>query len=87
MKAGRRSTDKNYGHYERDGTSSGNRVATILESSPRLVSGTAEPHERGPAQHDLNSMVRVKQAMLTLLDSQLITVCADRSETLEDDVS
>ena len=70
-----------------DGTSLENRMATLLESSSRLVSGTAEPHEHEPAQDDLDSMARVKQAMRTLLDSELITVCADRFETLEDDVS
>ena len=62
-------------------------MATTLESSSRLLSGTAEPHEHGPAQDDLDSMARVKQAMRTLLDSKLITVCVDRFETLEDDVS
>ena len=70
-----------------DGTSLENRVVTTLESSSRLLSGTAEPHEHGPAQDDLDSMARVKQAMRTLLDSKLITVCVDRFETLEDDVS
>ena len=70
-----------------DGTSSDNRVATILASSSRLVSGAAEPHEHGPAQDEVDSMARVKQAMRTLLDSKLITVCTDRAETLEDDVS
>lgn len=70
-----------------DGTSPENRVGTILGSTSRRVSGTAESHEHGPAQDDLNSMARVKQAMRTLLDSQLITLCADRSATMEDDVS
>ena len=69
-----------------DGTSSENRVAIIPESS-RLVSGKVKTHEHGPAQNDLNSMARVKQAIGTLLDSNLITVSADRSATLEDDVS
>jgi hypothetical protein len=70
-----------------DGTSSGNCVATVPGSSSRLVSGTAAPHEHGPAQDDMDSMARVKQAMRTLLDNRLITVCADRAEALEDDVS
>ena len=69
-----------------DGTSSENRMATVLGSGPRLVSGPSEPQDHGPAQDNLDSMARVKQAMRTLLDCKLVTVCADRAETLEDDV-
>ena len=69
-----------------DGTSSETRVVTTPGSS-RLVSGATESHEQGPVQGDLDSMARVKQAMRTLLDSNLITASTDRSATLEDDVA
>lgn len=70
-----------------DGTCSDNRVATVPGSSSRLMYGTAAPDAHGHAEEDMDSMARVKQAMRTLSDDRLITVCEDRAAALEDHIS